>query len=769
MLETNARIVCPGKNVQIAVRRATVETTNTSADLLEAACSKLRNIHGLAAVPFTSANPGLLVAITHPLPQPLHLEADEWELDVYDAGEETYFLSLDNAQDRELLPLLVERAFLADLAEYTDLWTLDSPRIWYEPQPFYRADGVEAYRRYEIGTVLLESVGIAIVVDVGTAFFTEETLGYFFDPTSTNTEHERRFKQFTKLTGRQQGQKGTLLYDTHRTQSRCYFEQAPPGAACATTGKIRVRGRSYPSLAAYYRERYPKLGNYDAKTAVKVSFPGLDRPQWVAADLVKVRVMNEHLPKTLSQTDKIAPAARRVQLTAFWKRIQPRALGRIRLQVENHFWCPDPNQVTHSAPISLVYGNGTVLTPPTSHTVEAYQRHFRQRLEFLNRSGLYALPAASSQSLYCAHPETLNEGIVKQLINGLATCINQWTLRQVGVQPVAYTSLSEGIEQLQGANRSVALFILNEEPTAYYEAAYQMEGWRIKRITEPVLREKHQQLVAGSRDRRHGGRSLEKGKRNWEQFITMNALDLIQQMDGVPWRIPNMGSYECLLTIDVGYDRRFFALSLLVARTEEHQPNFCLITRVQGKLEHNQETINAAILADEIVKLFQELPGHPLTLLASVLVVRDGRTLGQEREGINKAIHRLQELGYLATSTPVDVVDLRKDSGTPLRIWEIDIRDQVTNPLEGTILQLSEHMALVTSTGAATLHQGTADPLLLIGHKGGRNIHAAAEAIFAAAQLNWSSPQVAQRLPLPLKRTDEELNARAAQEIRRLR
>ncbi len=769
MLETNARIVYPGKNVQIAVRRAIVEGTDISADLLDAACSKLRNSHGLAAVPLASDNPSLLVATRRPLPQPLHLEAEEWELDVYDAKAKTSFLSLDDAQGRELLPLLVERAFLADLARYTDLWTLDSPRIWYEPQPFLRADGVAAYRRYEIGTVLLEGVGIAIVADIGTAFFTEDTLAYFFDPTCITVERERRNQQFTKLTGRQEGQKGTLLYDTTRRQSRCYFEQAPRGVTCATTGKIRAKGKSYSSLADYYREKDPELGNYDTKIAVKVSFPGLDRPQWVAADLVKVRVMNEHLPRALSQADKIAPASRRAQLAAFWNRIQPRALGRIGLRVENRFWYPDPSQVTHCAPVQLVYGNGVSLPPPADCTVEAYQRHFRQRFEYLNRYGVYALPAASSQGLYCAYPEALGEGMVRRLANGLATRINQWAVRQIAVQPVAYATVSEGIEQLQRANRSVVLFILNEEPSAYYEAAYQLEGWRIKRITEPVLQEKHQELLVGSWDRRGGERSLEKGKRSWEQFITMNALDLIQQMDGVPWRIPGIGPYECLLTIDVGHDRRFFALSLLVARAAERLPDFCLITRVQGKLEHNQETINAVVLEDEIVKLFQEMPDHQLTPLASVLVLRDGRTVGQEREGIDKAMHRLRELGYVTTSAPVDVVDLHKDSGTPMRIWEVDVRDRVTNPLEGTVLQLSEHMAVVTPTGEATLHQGTADPLLLIGQRGGRNIRAAAEAVCAGAQLNWSSPQVAQRLPLPLKRTDEELSARAAQEIRRLR
>mgnify|MGYP001606504130 CR=1 FL=1 len=40
--------------------------------------------------------------------------------------------------------------------------------------------------------------------------------------------------------------------------------------------------------------------------------------------------------------------------------------------------------------------------------------------------------------------------------------------------------------------------------------------------------------------------------------------------------------------------------------------------------------------------------------------------------------------------------------------------------------------------------------------------------VVIGAHLNWASPGVAQRLPLVFKRTDEELEIRASQEIRRI-
>ena len=70
---------------------------------------------------------------------------------------------------------------------------------------------------------------------------------------------------------------------------------------------------------------------------------------------------------------------------------------------------------------------------------------------------------------------------------------------------------------------------------------------------------------------------------------------------------------------------------------------------------------------------------------------------------------------------------------------------------------------------AGTLTQGTAEPLLVMALEGGTPVVEATDALAASAQLNWSNPGIAQRLPLPFKRTDEVLKKRSEQEIRRLR
>jgi hypothetical protein len=123
----------------------------------------------------------------------------------------------------------------------------------------------------------------------------------------------------------------------------------------------------------------------------------------------------------------------------------------------------------------------------------------------------------------------------------------------------------------------------------------------------------------------------------------------------------------------------------------------------------------------------------------------------------------------LAPEARVDVVEVHKRSLKFLRFWEIGSDGSAVNPLEGTAVELSANTIVLAATGQATVRQGTVEPLMLVGDDRCAQLAQAAEAVFDGAQLNWSSPGVAQRLPLALKRTDEELRNRADQEIRRIR
>jgi len=132
-------------------------------------------------------------------------------------------------------------------------------------------------------------------------------------------------------------------------------------------------------------------------------------------------------------------------------------------------------------------------------------------------------------------------------------------------------------------------------------------------------------------------------------------------------------------------------------------------------------------------------------------------------KGTAKSETRKEQLRFLKKLD----VDFHKNSVKGIRLWDRGRSGEVRHCLEGTTLLLDDRTVVLVNTGAATLTQGSAEPIMLIGRSDSIDMKAVAEYVHATSQLNWSSPRVAQRLPLPLKRTDDELKNRAAQEIRR--
>ena len=448
MLETNIRIVSPGTAVSVSVRRGVVEGPAITPELLQRLCGILRYRHGLAAVPSQHPGPSLLVATDAPI-HALHIEGEDLVLDVKDAAEPTERLEFSDPVGTVLLPTLLERALLAKLALHTNLWTLDSPSIWYEAHPFQSYEGIAVYRRFEIASLIVEGVGVGIVADVGTAFFTTDTLAFFFDSTLPRAEQDRRHRLFAGLTGRQQGQKGTLLYDTGRTRVKCYFDDAPRGMTCATTGKVRAKGKTYDSLLDYYRVEIPELPVLPDTLAIRVSFLNLDRSQWVAASRVRIRVMNDDTPESLKSVDKIAPECRRNLLQDFWKRLEPEPLGPVAVGFDGEFWRPDPQRLLKLEPVCLEFGDRTFLPAPPSSSVEAYRDYYRRRLRLLDSHGCYSLPSAVTRTVYCAYPQAIGEEVASLVAGEIVNRISGWAGRQFAASLVAYDSTEQAIEQLR--------------------------------------------------------------------------------------------------------------------------------------------------------------------------------------------------------------------------------------------------------------------------------------------------------------------------------
>jgi hypothetical protein len=700
----------------------------------------------------------------------IRVEDDDFVMEVSDSGGPWWKYSLGEGNDK--VRELIERAFLIELRKRTKLWSLDSPRKLYEPDPFLVEEGIAAYRRYEVGTVLIEGVGVGIGVDVGTAFISERTVAYFFDEKVSSGERERRRREFDRLVGRQSGQKGTLVYDNGRTRTKCYFEGVPVGVMCESTGRIRVRGQTFDSLFQFYRSNYPALPVTEETPVARVSFRGLDRPQFVAADRLRIRVMNDELADALSSVDKIDPCRRREMIVDFWNGLGGAPLGRVAPGVFPDFWRPDANRVKRLKLPELEFGQGARLPEvPAASGVGAYRTHYRQRMEYLDSVGCYYVPPAVSRTIYCAYPRDLvDEEAVAALGGDLPEMISRWMRLECGSRLVSYERVADAVEQLRRLESAgTVVFVLNGEPTAYHDVAFQLPDWRVKRVTATELLRNYKWLKCGSWDRRRRTMSRERGAARWLQFVQMNGLAVLQLLDCVPWRGADLGRFEAHVAIDVGHDRRYMAVSLLIVRDNDKSPSFHVDSIAIPKPDPKHEAINDVLLAEHLVQLFRRARGRRFDPLASVLFLRDGQVYSRETSTLrNKLVECLVAESLINRDARIEVVEFHKKSAKAIRLWDVDERRNVDNPLEGTAVTLCDAVGVVTSTGAATLHQGTTRPFLLVGVNGA-SISDAAEGSFYSAQLNYSSPGVAQRLPLELKRTDDELVTRAAQEVRRLR
>lgn len=651
---------------------------------------------------------------------------------------------------------------MIEIGKRTNFWTLDSPRIFYASTPFKEVDGVAAYRRYEISSIPIEGEGIGLAVDVSTAFFTVPTVADFFQ------DQKRQSKRFEVLSHRQTGQKATLLYDLGRNKVKCYFAGFSD-TTCATTGPLRVTGKDYSSLYEYYQQTNPRLNVQPNDSVAKVSFPGIDHPRPVVANRLYLRVMNDAVPPRLKQVDKIPPKERSELIKKFWVNIGDKPLGMGRPPVGKSFWQPW-KQLLYLKPPKLKFAKGKDLSAKNG-TPNGYHKYYRERFLLLNEVGCLDVPPAMSRNIHIRMPDSVDQAAANRFAKDLTACIGRLTNKQITFDLKMYQNIDAALLSLrQGSQSGIAVFIFEDkDPATYSKISYELTGWRVKRVTSRTLVDRFRRLPKYKRRLSQNGSNGSREERNWNSFIEMNALDVLQQMDCIPWGLADPLHYEAQLAIDVGWDRRYFALSLLICRSESMRPSFSLNTLVEVKPDTKHETINKVILKDAILKLCQQVKRRHFAPLQSILVIRDGRECGLELESILQAKDELIQSGFLEKDGRMDTVDFHKRSVKRIRMWFKNHARDISNVREGIAFMLDARTVVLANTGAATLSQGTSEPIMLVAHQDDVNISAIAQDVHSATHLNWSNPRIAQRLPIALKRTDEELTNRAAQEIRRIK
>lgn len=689
---------------------------------------------------------------------------DLWQADLRDTGL-VKRLSFDNETHRFVIADLLEKSLVIGFERNLDYWRLfTSARYWYRHLAEETVDGIQAISKVSFATLPMTDHGIGIAFDTGFLYRSEMTVADFFDSTPEKGEQTTRQSQFDRLTSRDTGRKGTLLYDTGRNDvSVCYFERFARGVTCGSTGPIM----DHDSLTDYCRARHPNLKVEDDDSVAYVSFRGLPHEVPVPAKSLRLRIHldKQQMPYQLRRTTTRAPGQRLKKALEVWRNCDKAPLSATGCEVHRRLWRPGASEHELLPCPDLQFAQGRVVTAPKDSTLEEYRRYYRQRMEAIRDGGFYHYNQAVEREVYIVTPTTRSgwsDALQCAFVRDVVDCMANFTGLTFRVQEVRADGADDIIERLKRLQPRTAVIVFDDrvgDPATYCLLSHGLAGWNIKRLTRSKVEGRFRAKTRPGTDEKH-----RKAKRNWQNAIDLSVLDTLDQMGATPWRIAQF-PYEACFTIDVGQDRRYFAVSLLICRDDAKSPSFLRVTKTWPKPNHRREAINPELLRDRMVEVFDEYSASSFAPVATLLGLRDGHQCGDEFRGISQAIDILQKRDRLMQGAKVDIVDVHKQTVKDLRMW-YPVQPNCSNVLEGHAIYFDRHTSLVSCTGAATVQPtATTNPCMLVS-RDGVDVRRPTQAFFALSQMNYSTPSKAHRYAQPLRETDAQLQRRMDQDMR---
>ncbi len=142
-----------------------------------------------------------------------------------------------------------------------------------------------------------------------------------------------------------------------------------------------------------------------------------------------------------------------------------------------------------------------------------------------------------------------------------------------------------------------------------------------------------------------------------------------------------------------------------------------------------------------------------------IVIIRDGRSFGEENKALNSVINSLGADGLLNPETiKHSVIDLHKQSAVPLRIAsQTNGFNKLENPMAGAFKKISETEGFLYNTGFPFQIRGSAKPLHLTQVTGNTEFLNVIEDIFCQSILAFSAPDRSNSLPITIKLIDSLL------------
>lgn len=763
-METSIKIVEGGNNLTLSVKKVLLNGESLDIGQLQSVCSEIGRRYRIPAVPFTqNGKQEILIPAVSELPIKT-ITVNEW-LITPSAPSGPFELSYKTNASKQFLGDLFKRALLLNCK--APFWSLDSPRILYERNSFKKIEGISVVRRFEVSEVLLEE-GLGFSVGLTTAFFSVKSV--------LDLYNEGGFARIDSVTERQNEQKGTLLYRGPKGNSKCYFVKNGFGKKLIDTPSFSESGVHYANSLEYYQKKYP---NYEVKAddiVAMVSFPGFAKSVYVLAKKLFPRIFNSTLQGELQNIDKIGTDDKRNYLQAnFWNKVGEKPFGNSFPAIEKNFFIPSDKKSGVIPLPGIISGKNVLVPMPQEMRSDEYKTHFSNRKKYLDKYGCYYIPPQLSGSkIYFVFPASISAEIQQRYADDTMAYLKKLTRNEmefeVVILPAYQTYLQATVSLKNDHENGMVVFVFDDtNPSTYSLIDFELKGWNLKRATTFELLRKYRPLVKTSQSFSQDP-GYEKAKKDWDSYIEMSTLGIIQKLGCIPFTVqPDSFNYDMQIVMDVSEDYSHFCISGLLYKVGMPYP--VLPCHTERKTDEKKETINPIILKDELIKMFTALKRQITKYsIKKYLFARDGKDCGEEFKAVKEAFEQLKKDGVIPGDATFDYVEYHKTTRKEVRMWDVTPESKAVNVLEGSFYFFRSNIAILCTTGDGTLSSRvTADPITIVNKYTEADIYKVLTDIFYGAQFNFSSPRVAQKHSLPMKRADDELAEKRAQEIKRIK
>src|SRR5262249_27676598 len=149
-------------------------------------------------------------------------------------------------------------------------------------------------------------------------------------------------------------------------------------------------------------------------------------------------------------------------------------------------WRPNKEKILKLHIPSLIFGDNQLLEGTGTDSIGEIRKNFRQRENYLAKYGCWYVPQTSLRTVHLAIRRDCGELPASWLAAGIQARLSMWTKREISVEPVCEDTLDglkHKLRQVVDPGLAVIVFP-DDDPATYFDLEYDLNEWRIKRITE---------------------------------------------------------------------------------------------------------------------------------------------------------------------------------------------------------------------------------------------------------------------------------------------